>query len=218
VYVIVPIPGKTSYYIIDCVLNQFNYEKPFTEKKDFSMNLNGINVAVLSGTDDDVLDIISGLEDLELLGNPSEAARSKAIYEHLVRTRNLVAQKPYLITQVDYPPAFLKMLDYAIEHWNTPNQVAALENLGRNEDELNRINGLYGVPDDTEFDGADEDWSHLEGLSADEIDEELNGKARKAKKQARKEKRKAKKAAKKANPKKAKKGFFKKVSQRPMRL
>jgi hypothetical protein len=205
VYVIVPIPGENGYYTIDCVLNQFNYEKPFTEKKDFPMNMQGINVAVLSGTDDNVLDIISGLEETELLG-ATEADRSKAIYEHLVRTRNLIAQKPYLIAQVDYPPAFLKMLDYAIEHWNTPNQIAALENLGRNEDELNRLNGMYGVPDDTDFDGADEDWEHLEGLSASEIDEELNGKARKAK-------RAAKKAAKKANPKKAKKGFFRKVGQ-----
>ena len=208
VYVIVPIPGTSNYYTIDCVLNQFNYEKPFTEKKDFPMNLNGINVAVLSGTDTtDVLDVVAGLDDIELLGTVSEAERSQAVYEHLVKTRNLVAQKPYLIAQVDYPPAFLKMLDYAIANWHTSNRTAALENLGRNEDELNRINGMDGVPDDTEFDGADEDWAHLEGLSAVEIQEELNGKTR------RKEKRAAKKAARKANPKKAKKGFFRKVGQ-----
>ncbi|MBN1968521.1 MAG: hypothetical protein JW870_04060, partial [Candidatus Delongbacteria bacterium] len=47
VYVIVPSKGKSGYITIDCVLSQFNYEKPFTAKKDFSMSLNGINVAVL---------------------------------------------------------------------------------------------------------------------------------------------------------------------------
>jgi len=161
------------------------------------MSLNGINVAVLSGTDtSDVLDVISGLDDIELLGATSETRRSQAIYEHLVKTRNLVAQKPYLIAQVDYPPAFLKMLDYAIENWHTSNRTAALENLSRNENALNRINGMDGVPDDTEFDGADEDWAHLEGLSATEIQEELNGKKRKSK-----------------APRKKKKGFFRKVGQ-----
>jgi hypothetical protein len=38
VYVIVPTNGKSDYITIDCVLSQFNYEKPFTAKKDFSMS------------------------------------------------------------------------------------------------------------------------------------------------------------------------------------
>ncbi len=184
VYVIVPSSGKSDYITIDCVLNQFNYEKPFTAKKDFSMSLNGINVAVLSGAEtDNVLDLVAGLDDLELLGIDNEAQRLQSIYEHLVKTRNMIAEKPSLISNVDYPPAFLKMLDYAIENWNTPNRDKALEILAKNEDALNRLNGFDGEDDD-ELDGLDD------YLFGDDFDPENLGKA----------------AAKK-------KGFFKKVGE-----
>ena len=196
VYVIVP--PSTGQYIIDCVISRFNYEKPFTANKDFPMSLDKINIAVLSGTDTDVMDVISGLEgfdQMELLGADSEAQRSQAIFDHLVKTRNLIVQKPYLIAQVDYPPAFIQMLDYAIAAWHTPNRTTALENLARNENVLNRMSGMDGVPDETELDGTDDLWSHIDGLTLGEIQEELNGKARgKAKK-------------------KNKKGFFRKAGQ-----
>ena len=208
VYVFVPITGSANEYIIDCVLSKFNYEKPYTAKKDFPMSLDKINIAVLSGFTPDVMDIVNGLDgldDMELLGADAEVIRSQAIYEHLVKTRNLIAQKPHLIAQVDYPPAFLQMLDYAIANWHTPNRTAALENLARNEDVLNRLNGMDGMPDDTELDGTDDLWGFLDGLSLGEIDEEL-GKA------SRKE-RKAKRKAKRADRKKNKKGFFRKVGQ-----
>lgn len=208
VYVVVPIMGSANEYIIDCVLSKFNYEKPYTDKKDFPMSLDKINIAVLSGFTPDVMDIVNGLDgldDMELLGADAEAIRSQAVYEHLVKTRNLIAQKPHLIAQVDYPPAFLQMLDYAIANWNSPNRTAALENLARNEDVLNRLNGLEGMPDDTELDGTDDLWGFVDGLSMGEIDEELGKASRKA--------RKAKRKAKRADRKKNKKGFFRKVGQ-----
>lgn len=191
VYVIVPEPGTPKYFTIDCVLSQFNYEKPFTAKKDFSMSLQGINVAVLSGAEEyNVLDLVSGLDDLELLGDDNDPRRLETIYEHLVKTRNMIAEKPHLVSQVDYPPAFLKMLDYAIENWNTPNRDKALAILARNEDALNRLNGFDGE-EDSDLDGLDDDFSDLDGLSGAEIEQELNGKKRPAKK----------------------KGFFKKIGQ-----
>jgi hypothetical protein len=208
VYVVVPIPGAVNEYIIDCVLSKFNYEKPYTDKKDFLMSLDKINIAVLSGFTPDVMDIVNGLDgldDMELLGADAESIRSQAIYEHLVKTRNLVAQKPHLIAQVDYPPAFLQMLDYAIANWHTPNRTAALENLARNEDVLNRLNGIEGMPDETELDGTDDLWGFLDGLSLGEIEEELGRASRKE--------RKAKRKAKRADRKKNKKGFFRKVGQ-----
>jgi hypothetical protein len=208
VYVVVPISGSANEYIIDCVLSKFNYEKPYTAKKDFPMSLDKINIAVLSGFTPDVMDIVNGLDgldDMELLGADGEAIRSRAVYEHLVKTRNLIAQKPHLIAQVDYPPAFLQMLDYAIANWNSPNRTAALENLARNEDVLNRLNGMDGMPDDTELDGTDDLWGFVDGLSLGEIDEELGKASRKA--------RKAKRKAKRADRKKNKKGFFRKVGQ-----
>lgn len=52
IYVIVPKPDGRNYWTVDAVLGRFNYEKPFTEKMDYAMNLNGIKVAVLSGVED----------------------------------------------------------------------------------------------------------------------------------------------------------------------
>lgn len=49
IYVIVPKHNSTGYWTVDAVLGQFNYEKPFTQKMDYTMSLNGINIAVLSG-------------------------------------------------------------------------------------------------------------------------------------------------------------------------
>ena len=192
VYVIVPDGHGKDYYTIDCVLGQFNYEKPFTEKKDFSMSLNGINVAVLSGIEtDDVLDLVSGLDNIELLGADNETQRLQAIYEHLIKTRNMIAEKPNLVSTVDYPPAFLKMLDYAIENWNTPNREKALAILAKNEDALNRLNGFDGEADSSDLDGLDDDFNDLEGLSGDEIVKKLNSK----------------------KPAPVKKGFFKKIGE-----
>ena len=187
VYVIVPIPGNSKYYTIDCVLSQFNYEKPFKQQKDFDMSLQGIDVAVLSGAADDVLDLVSGFDELEGLDGPEY---DRTILEHLIKTRNMVAQNPNLIRNSDYPPAFLKMLDYAIDNWNTPNREKALEILAKNEDAMNRLNGFDGA-DDTEMDGLDDEFGDLDGLSGAEIEQELNGKKRPAKK----------------------KGFFKKIGQ-----
>ncbi len=185
VYVIVPAEdSKSGYITIDCVLSEFNYEKPFTAKKDFPMSLNGINVAVLSGAEtDNVFDLVAGLDEMELLGADNEVQRLQTIYDHLVQTRKMIAEKPTLISDVDYPPAFLKMLDYAIENWNTPNREKALENLAKNEDALNRLNGFDG-DNDNEHDGLDD------YLFGDDFDPENLGKA----------------AAKK-------KGFFKKVGE-----
>ena len=95
----------------------------------------------------------------------------------------MIAAKPELISNVDYPPAFLKMLDYAIANWHTPNRDQALENLARNEDEINQMNGFDGS-EDAEMDGLDELYGDYDELSG-------------------------KKAPKKAG----KKGFFKKVGQ-----
>lgn len=52
IYVIVPKATDTGHYTIDAVLGQFDYEKPYTQKMDFAMSLNGIKIAVLSGVDD----------------------------------------------------------------------------------------------------------------------------------------------------------------------
>jgi hypothetical protein len=163
VYVIVP-TGK-QHITIDCVLSEFNTEKDYSQNKDFTMSMNGINIAVLSGIDSDVMDLVAGFEGL---GELTEAENQKFLYEHLVKTRTMIAANPELISNVDYPPAFLKMLDYAITNWHTPNRDQALENLARNEDEINQMNGFDGS-EDAEMDGLDElygDYDELNGKKA----------------------------------------------------
>lgn len=214
VYVIVP-KADGTYHTIDCVLSQFDYEKPYTAKKDFTMSLNGINVAVLSGAAGrNVMDLVNDLDGLENLGADSKEEQEQALYHHLVQTRQMITSNPNAISTVEYPPAFIKMLDYAIENWNTPNRQKALDILEKNEVALNEHYGLSGLLDD---DDTDEDWSRLDGLTDDEIIEELGGKSRTEKKEA-KAAKKVEKKAKKEEKKKAaesqpKKGFFSKVKE-----
>jgi hypothetical protein len=148
VYVIVPTSNGNCF--IDPVLSTANYEKPYTEKKDFPMSIDGINIAVLSGTvESDLTDVVMAT-DLEGigLGDLEEKQELDALYRHLVSTRNAVAQDPDMISLVDDPKAFLKMLDYAIAHWNTPNRDKALEILAENENRLNLQNGISGLDDE----------------------------------------------------------------------
>jgi hypothetical protein len=208
VYVVVPKENGQGEYIIDCVLSRFNYEKPFTKNKDFTMSLNGINVAVLSGTTTNVMDLVNDLEGIDNLGADNEKERLQAIYAHLVSTRNMIAGKPHLIQEVDYPPAFLKMLDYAIASWNTPNRDKALAILAQNEDALNKHFKMDGIPENSDLEGLDNDWDQLDNMSTEEIMGMLGKTKKKAARQA---KRAEKKAERKANPKK--KGFFKKIGE-----
>ena len=193
VYVIVPKENGQGEYIIDCVISRFNYEKPFTKNKDFTMSLNGINVAVLSGTLPNVMDLVNDLEGIDNLGADNEQERLQTIYAHLVNTRNMIAGRPHLIQEVDYPPAFLKMLDYAISSWDTPNRDKALAILAQNEDALNKHFNMDGIPENSELEGLDDDWSDLDGLTDDEIIGMLGGKKNKAKKQEKKAKKQEKK-------------------------
>jgi hypothetical protein len=138
VYVVVPAGNQTI--IIDPVLSEFNYEKPFTQKQDFTMNLQGIDVAVLSGTGDPLEETLLGFE----LGEASSQDQLDAMYNYLVSTRNSLAQDPSMIAHVEDPEGFIKMLDYAIQYWNTDKRDQALAVLEANEQQLNQVHGLYG--------------------------------------------------------------------------
>ena len=155
VYVIVP-NGKGNY-IIDPVLSKADYEKPYSDKKDFPMSLEGIDIAVLSGTGEDELYDVVMATDLDGvgMGDMSENQELDAIYRHLVATRNSITQNPDSISFVDDPQAFLKMVDYAIAHWNTPNRDKALEILAENENKLNLQNGISGIEDELDDDDDD---------------------------------------------------------------
>ncbi len=161
VYVIVPTPGANNYCVIDAVVSEFNYEKKYTDKMDYNMNLKGINVAVLSG--------VSGNDHYEAvmatslsgigLGATTNQSDLDKLYQNLVATRNAVAQNPSLVSTVDDPQALIKMLDYAIQYWYTDKRNEALDILAKNEAQLNlqngvnTMNGLNYDPDDLALSG-----------------------------------------------------------------
>jgi len=148
VYVIVPING--TYHIIDPVLSQANYQKKYSQKKDFKMSLKGINVAVLSGeTDQDLFDAVMGTNlDGIGFGSMSSEQELQAVYQYLIKTRNAIAQNPEMISVVEDSQSFLQMLDYAIKYWNTPKRDEALAVLVKNEERYNSQHGLSGIYDD----------------------------------------------------------------------
>ncbi len=175
VYVVVPLKQK-RYITIDAVLDEYDTEKPTAETKDFlimsNSNLNGINVSVLSGVEDnDTLNEISGilegadfqgieeLEGLESLEGPDEleglgsAEGDKilgAIYNHMKRTRDVVRKNPQFVSMVEDPKTFGDMLDYGLRYWNTDKREEALGILADKEDELNRLQGLDSLGDNEE--------------------------------------------------------------------
>jgi hypothetical protein len=159
VYVIIPLQDSKKYCVIDAVVSQFNYEKPFADKFDYTMNLKGINVAVLSGLDgNDFHDAVMATS-LTGLGSTSSQQDLDKLYQNLVATRNAVAQNPSLVLTVDDPQALLKMLDYAIQYWYTDKRVEALDILAKNEQQLNFQNGMQTMngieldPDDLALSG-----------------------------------------------------------------
>jgi exonuclease VII large subunit len=142
-HVYVVVPNGTDEIIIDCVLSKFNYEKPYSEKKDFIMKptvngLNGIDIAMLSGTPrslGDVIDDVKNQRHFQQIENPDNATLA-----YLQDLRLIITHKPQLCNE---PKVILKMLDYLIKHWNTPYCEQALENICKDENTLNGL-GSFG--------------------------------------------------------------------------
>ncbi len=213
VYIIVPV-DTFNYYTIDGVVSQFDYEKPYAQIKDYTMEQLGIPIIGLSGIDDMLMEGV-GATPLE-----------KDVYQHLLQTRQYIKDHPGAISMIDHEPGFLKMLDYAIDNFNTANRDKAFEILARYEAEINKLNGiedddLLGVHEDDDYLGGLTDQDDFEGIDEDDVyGFDGLGRAKRSKserKQQRKEKRTAKKAERKENKAKNKqerkkaKGFFRKV-------
>ena len=142
VYVIVPDKTTGKYITLDGVVSEFNYEKHFSDKMDYPMNLKGINVAVLSGMAGN--DLHDAVMATSLLGEIGEV-ELESIYQNLISTRRAIAQNPSVVASSDDPQALLKMLDYAIAYWNTDKRDQALDILSKNEQALNLHNGLSSI-------------------------------------------------------------------------
>jgi len=204
VYVVVPRGSKEI--IIDAVVDSFDYQKPYSGKKDFStMSLNGIPLQFLNGTGDtpsskinykEITDLVlSGIgcdncKSKTLSGDCSQVGctlgaieSDKAVYDYLVKTRLAISKNPQIIMAYQKPADFIKMLDMAIQYWNTPKRGAILTELAKTEDKLisqNQINidNLSGLDDGYDY--------FIDGLGR------VSRKQRKAKRKGRRAARKVK--------------------------
>ena len=128
VYVIVPKPGG-GHHTIDAVLSRFDYEKPYTDKMDYPMDMKGIDVAVLSGPG-------------EWTG---QADSGTFAYHNLLDTRKALSLDPALYTSVQDAAGLAEMLDYALRYFHTDRRDAALAVLAQQEELLNAQNGIYPI-------------------------------------------------------------------------
>lgn len=171
VYVVAHHNGQD--FLLDCVLDKFNTEKPFSAKRDFQMtNMNGLGlpIAQLTGfgdtnNDSELIEISTGA-DFQGLGDSAENSAELNQYhqqmkQHIEKTAAYIRKNPNaLATQGINPETYLKMLDYALENWDTPNRQNALDILAKNEAEWNlqtEVSGLSGNDDseDESDDAAD---------------------------------------------------------------
>jgi hypothetical protein len=143
-HVYVVVPDQSNLILIDAVLSSFDYEKPFTKKKDFTMNLSGIDVAVLSGHNEPLTQVLFGTDIPADLMSVSQQEQLQAMYNYLVATRNSIAQNPSMIASVEDPEGFIKMLDYALTYWNTDKRDEAIAILIANEIQIKQNSGLFG--------------------------------------------------------------------------
>lgn len=165
IYVFVPAPGDSEdEIIIDPVLSQFDYQKPYSfEKSNFDMTqielagtgkvLNGASalglpISVLSGIDlngtvvkdnefHDLMGIVSGVdfqESMNGLGSTEDAT-----LKYLVRTRDFLLRNKAnreRMGHIQNPEQFINMLDQAIRYWNTPHREKVLDKLADMEERL----------------------------------------------------------------------------------
>lgn len=155
VYPVIPLKDN-KYITLDAVLDEYDAEKPTAETKDFlimnTTNLNGVDISVLGGIEDDELNEISGIltgedfkevSELEGLGRIGTREQElRAIHNHLLRTRGIIARRPHLVRDTEHPESFLGMVDYALKYWDTDKRDEALGILAGEEDRLNDLEGM----------------------------------------------------------------------------
>jgi hypothetical protein len=141
VYTLIPRKGKKPI-IIDPVYHAFNSEKTYVNEKTFDMNKNE-----LSGID---VFYLSGMQNMNL-GNIEEDT-----YEYLIRSRKALAEHPEQYSHISNPNTLIKLYDYAIQYWNTPERDTALSVLEQAENNLSehgyiKTDGIAGIKDSKFF-------------------------------------------------------------------
>lgn len=151
VYVIVP-NGKTrngqeGYFIIDPVVDQFNYEKPFTKKFDKAM---AIQHQLLNGIGNTMPVVAFGNEFNAVagLGNVTDEGIAEATRQHLSNTLALLMANPKKYADTIDPEVFANQLQYALDNWHDPvARMAVLEELEEMEElgEMSPVQGVSGL-------------------------------------------------------------------------
>lgn len=127
--------------------------------------MDGMPIQYLNGVDDEllgstILDIMTGKDLLQGLGSTNPADADKGMYDYLVKTRNVIAARPDMVTNQN-PADALRMYDYAIKYWNTPNRDKALEVLEREE---SKLMGLGAIVYPEGVDGLGGFWSSVKNV------------------------------------------------------
>ena len=76
IYPIVPL-SDGSYITIDCVVRNFNYEEPYSEKKDTNMDLEYLN-GIYDSKNTDTLDLVGIFDDSQAMSELGKLFRKKA--------------------------------------------------------------------------------------------------------------------------------------------
>jgi len=119
--------------------------------------INGMPIQFLNGIDDnynssmfgaDIMDVLTG-RHLDGFGLGSVDDDDKKMYDYLVATRNTIQSNPAMVASIQNPQGMLKMFNYAIDNWFTPNRDKALEILEKEEERLIKSGAiLLGIDDD----------------------------------------------------------------------
>lgn len=162
VYPIVYKNGKSGdYYTLDAVLDRFNYEKPFSKKRDYTMDQLGIPIKGLHGIpeNNNNLTCLSNICLDDKLGSTDDP-----ILARLVATRDIITSYPASIAPFEDPKRFIGELDYAIKHWNTPKRDQALKILAQREKQLDDVQPLNGLIEDIGDDLENMTDEHVEAM------------------------------------------------------
>lgn len=161
---------RSKYYVLDCVVDKFDYEVPYLKKFDKVMKvqyLNGLDDATISGgisaalsasvnpstteqllagfgSEFDTFNIIAGLDGVDHAF--VESAFIKSLKQHLINTRSILRLNPALTAGLYNPTLFLTRLDMLIEAFDdTSMRNKVLGELGCMEDRENGLSGNGGL-------------------------------------------------------------------------
>lgn len=235
IYIIVDKPNG-GHYTLDCVLDEFDKEHPFTAKYDNKMQievLHGINNGLPSSlANESYNEFVSGLGSVEpQTGQQVEEEFLKSTFEAVLHRRKQLMEVDKIAKGQD-PDAKMqiKHIDLLLKSWgNESERERILSLLAKFEDnkplteeeqfeEDETVNGLGEINDDNyqdDDDALDEDYEDLiNGIDDDEEDDLVHNLGTLDGRRSRRKKRRAKrKARRKARRKKRGGGFFGRIKK-----